>query len=199
MKNYIKYIYFLNKSNLSFFEVLNVRRQLRDENPFENVGCFELWKKIYGNNRDFIYQLKEEDLEEIKFVIIDDFYFDGNLDFLEKCINLQYIYICGINGKGKVNDLTPLQNLNKIKYLDINYSLINDLTPISKHTEIEELYLLENPLKTIKPICNFKKLIKLKLHYNNLNYDESESYDFDKNEILELKSNSPNCEINNNI
>lgn len=175
--------------------MLNIRTGLRHENPFENVGCFELWKEIFGNNREFIYQLKEEDLEEIKFVIIDDFYFDGNLDFLENCTNLEFLYVCAINGKGKTKDLTPLQNLNKIKYLNINYSLIDDLTPISDLKEIEELYLLENPLKTIKPICNFKKLKKLKLHYNNSTYDYSEYYDFDKNEILELKSNSPNCEI----
>ena len=196
MKNFILYNYFLNKTKLNFFDVLKVRSQLRDENPFENVGCFELWKNIYGNNRDLIYQLKDEDFEKIKFVIIDDFFFDGNLNFLEKCVNLESLYVCGINGKGKTKDLTPLQNLKKIKYLDINYTLIDDLTPISKHTEIEELFLLENPLKTIKPICNFKKLKKLKLHYNNINYDELESYVFDKNEILELKSNSPNCEIN---
>jgi internalin A len=196
MKDYIKYNYFLNRTSLSFFEILNIRSQLRDENPFENVGCFELWKKIFGNNRNLIYILKEEDFEKIKFVIIDDFYFDGNLDFLGKCVNIEYVYVCGINGKGKTKDLTPLQNLKKIKYLDINYSLINDLTPISNLTEIEELYLLENPLKTIKPICHFKKLKKLKLHYNNLNYNELESYAFDENDILELKSNSPSCKIN---
>ncbi|WP_426094068.1 hypothetical protein [Flavobacterium sp. DSR2-3-3] len=196
MKNFILYNYFLNQTNLSFLEMLNIRTQLRDENPFENVGCFELWKKIFGNNRNLIYILKEEDFEKIKFVIIDDFYFDGNLDFLEKCVNLESIYVCGINGKGKTKDLTPLQNLNKIKYLDINYSLIDDLTPISNLTEIEELYLLENPLTTIKPICYFKKLKKLKLHYNNLNYDDLQSYAFDENEILELKSNSSNCKIN---
>ena len=180
MKNFLLYNFFLNKTNLCFFEILNIRTELRHENPFENVGCFELWKKIYGNNRDFTYQIKEEDLEQIKFVIIDDFYFDGNLDFLENCTNLEFLYVCGINGKGKTKDLTPLQNLKKIKYLNINYSLIDDLTPISKLTEIEELYLLENPLRTINPICNFKKLNKLKLHYNDLNYDDSESYDFDK-------------------
>lgn len=198
MKNFILYNYFLNKTNQSFLEVLNIRTQLKDENPFENVGCFELWKEIYGKNRNLIYILKEEDFEKIKFVILDDFYFDGNLDFLEKCVNLESLYVCGINGKGKTEDLTPLKNLKKIKYLNINYSLINNLTPLSKHTEIEELYLLENPLKTIKPICNFKKLKKLKLHYNNSTYDGLESYAFDENEILELKSNSPNCEINNN-
>ena len=196
MKNFILYNYFLNKTNQSFLEMLNIRTQLKDENPFENVGCFELWKEIFGNNRNLIYMLKEDDFEKIKFVIIDDFYFDGNLDFLEKCVNLESLYVCGINGKGKTKDLTPLQNLKKIKYLNINYSLIDDLTPLCKHTEIEELFLLENPLKTIKPICNFKKLKKLKLHYNNINYDELESYVFDKNEILELKSNSPNCVIN---
>ena len=176
--------------------MLNVRAQLRDENPFENVGCFELWKEIYGSNRNLIYILKEEDFEKIKFVIIDDFYFDGNLDFLEKCVNLESLYVCGINGKGKTKDLTPLKTLKKIKYLNINYSLIDDLTPISKHPEIEELYLLENPLKTIKPICNFKKLKKLKLHYNNLSYDDLDPFAFDENEIVELKSNSPNCKIN---
>ncbi len=176
--------------------MLNIRTQLKDENPFENVGCFELWKEIYGSNRNLIYILKEEDFEKIKFVIIDDFFFDGNLDFLEKCVNLEFLFVCGINGKGKTKDLTPLQNLKKIKYLDINYTLIDDLTPICKHTEIEELYLLENPLRTIKPICNFKKLKKLKLHYNNSSYDDLESCAFDENEILELKSNSPGCEIN---
>lgn len=196
MKNIIRLNYFLNKTNLSFFEVLNVRRKLRDENPFENVGCLDLYKKIIGGNHDRDFELKKEDFEKVKFVIIDDLHFDGNLDSLEKCINLEYVYVCGINGKGKTKDLTPLQNLIKIKYLDINYSLIDDLTPISKLPEIEELYLLENPLRTIKPICNFKKLKKLKLHYNNLNYDELESYVFDENEILELKSNSPNCKIN---
>lgn len=196
MKNFILYNYFLNKTNLSFFELLTIRSQLRDENPFENVGCFELWKKIFGDNRNLIYMLKEEDFEKIKFVIIDDFYFDGNLDFLEKCVNLEYVYVCGINGKGKTKDLTPLQNLKKIKYLNISYSLIVDLSPISEHTEIEELYLLENPLKTLKPICNFKKLLKLKLHYSNLNYDDLESYTFDENEILEIKRNSPKCLIN---
>lgn len=187
MKNFLLYNFFLNKTNLCFFEILNIRTKLRHENPFENVGCFELWKKIYGNNRDFIYQLKEEDLEQIKFVIIDDFYFDGNLDFLENCTNLEFLYVCGINGKGKTKDLTSIQKLTKIKYLDITYSLIDDLTPIRHLTEIEELCLYENPIKTIMPISHFKKLKKLKLNYYNSSYDE--------NEILELKKNSPKCEI----
>ena len=86
--------------------------------------------------------------------------------------------------------MTILQNLKKLKYLDIHNCLIEDLTPISKLTEIEYLLLRNNPLKTIKPIYHFKKLKKIEL-----SNEEEECFAYDETEFEQLKANSTNCNI----
>ena len=140
------------------------------------------------------FELKIEDLEIIRYVIIDELDFDGNIDLLEELINIEHIYISGINGIGKTKDLTPLLKLKKIKYLNIHNSSIEDLSPISKLTEIEYLLLRNNPLKTIKPILHFKKLKKIEISYQ-ADYKKEEYLTYDETEFEELKINSINCEI----
>lgn len=194
MKNILKYNYILNRTKLNFFEVLERRYQLSNENPFVNIGCEKLCKEIIASNLDLNFELKKEDLETITFVIIDELNFDGKIDFLDELINIEYIYISGINGIGKTKDLTPLQNLKKIKYIDIHNSSINDLTPINKLTEIEYLFFKNNPLKTIKPIYHFRKLKKIELS-NQPDKNIEEYFTYDEKEFEKLKANSINCEI----
>ena len=190
MINIIKYNYILNKTNLDFLEVLNRRGQLRDKDPFVNVGCEKLCKDIIASNLNLNFELKKEDLKIITFVIIDELNFDGKIDFLEELINIEHIYISGINGIGKTKDLKVLQNLKKLKYLNIHNSSIDDLTPLSKLTEIEYLLLSNNPLKTIKPIYHFEKLKKIEL-----SNEGEECFVYNETEFEELKSNSTECEI----
>lgn len=194
MKNILKYNYILNKTNLDFFEVLKRRSQLCDEDPFANVGCEKLCKEIITPVLNLNFELKKEDLEIMTFVIIDELNFDGKIDLLEELVNIEYIYISGINGIGKTKDLTVLQNLKKIRYLDIHNCLIDNLTPLNKLTEIEYLLLRNNPLITIKPICHFKKLKKIEISYQ-LDYRIEEYFTYNENEFEELKSNSENCEM----
>ena len=184
----------LNRTNLDFFEVLERRNQLTSEDPFVNVGCEKLCKEIIASNLNLNFELKKEDLEIITFVIIDELNFDGKIDLLEELLNIEYIYISGNNGIGKTKDLMALQNLKKIKYLDIHNCSIDNLAPISKLTEIEHLLLRNNPLKTIKPICHFKKLKKIEVSYQP-DYRKEEYFTHDETEFEELKTNSINCEI----
>jgi hypothetical protein len=50
--------------------------------------------------------LIKEDFEITKFIIIDELDFNGNFEFLEKLVNLEYLCINGINGICKTNNLT---------------------------------------------------------------------------------------------
>ena len=194
MKNILKYNYILNRINLGFFGTLERRNQLTSEDPFVNVGCEKLCKEIIASNLNLNFELKKEDLEMMTFVIIDELNFDGKIDLLEELVNIEYIYINGNNGIGKTKDLTALQNLKKVKYLDIHNCSIDNLEPISKLTEIEYLLLRNNPLKTIKPICHFKKLKKIEVSYQP-DYRKEEYFTHDETEFEELKANSINCEI----
>lgn len=194
MNDLIKYNYILNKTHLNFFEVLERRNQLTIEDPFVNVGCEKLCKEIIASNLNLNFELKKEELEIITFVIIDELNFDGNIDLLQELVNIEYIYISGNNGIGKTKDLTALQNLKKVKYLDIHNCLIDNLTPINKLTEIEYLLLRNNPLKTIKPIWHFEKLKKIEISYQP-DYRKEEYFIYDETEFEKLKTNSTNCEI----
>ena len=86
--------------------------------------------------------------------------------------------------------MTALKNLKNLKYIDIHNCLIDDLEPISELTEIEYLLLRNNPLKTIKPICHFKKLKKIEMS-NPKEY----SFNYNQSEFKQLKTNSINCEV----
>lgn len=91
MKNILKYNYILNKTNLDFFEVLERRNQLCDEDPFVSVGFEKLCKEIIAPSLNLNFELKKEDLEIITFVIIDELNFDGKIDLLEELENIEYI------------------------------------------------------------------------------------------------------------
>lgn len=194
MENILKYNYILNKTNLTFFEVLERKTKFPYLNPFVNYGCEKFCEEIIAPNLNLNFILKKEDFEIIRFVIIDERNFNGKIDFLEELINLEYLYISGINGVGKTSNLTPLKNLKKIKYIDIHNCSIDDLTPISGLTEIEYLLLSDNPVKTIKPISHFKKLRKIKLFFQ-ADYRKEERLTYNDSEFEELKKNSINCEI----
>lgn len=195
MENILKYNYILNKTKLNFFDVLERRNQLVKENPFVNVGCQKLCIDLIGSKINVNFELKNKDFTIIKFIIIDELIFDGNIDSFEKLFNLEYIYISGINCNGKIKDLLALQKLKKLKYLNIHNCLINDLTPLSKSSELEQILLRNNPLKTIKPICNLKKLRKLEVSYQ-LDSRFDEYFLYDETEFEDLKKNSKNCKIN---
>ncbi|WP_395065838.1 hypothetical protein [Flavobacterium sp.] len=194
MENILKYNYILNKTNITFFEILERRDQLTSEDPFVNVGCKKLCEEIIGLNLNLNFELNKDDLETIKFIVIDDLNFDGKIDFLKELINVEYVYINGNNGIGKIIDLSAIQYLKKIKYLNIHNCLIQDLLPISNLIEIEYLLLRNNPLKTIKPVCHFKKIKKLEISYQP-DCRKEEYFTYDETEFEELKINSVNCEI----
>ncbi|WP_052957247.1 DUF5776 domain-containing protein [Levilactobacillus spicheri] len=67
-----------------------------------------------------------------------------------------------------LSDLTPLESLTKLTYLDIEQDSVSDLTPLAKLTNLQTLTANHNFITDISPLANLKKLSYLDLDYNQI-------------------------------
>jgi hypothetical protein len=67
-----------------------------------------------------------------------------------------------------LTDLSPLEPLTELQYLDFSYNDVKDLRPISGFTELRFLYLERNYVEDISPISNLSKLVRLNVSGNEL-------------------------------
>jgi hypothetical protein len=166
------------KAGWRFDELMQLRSELRDLDPFLNCGTREIQAEVGG----LMLPIEDKtEFRQLKFVIVDDDDFDGNPEFFRLCPNLEQLFICGISAAKKIADLSPLAGLKKLKYLHLEYHNIKDLAPLLQHKDLEELYLSENPLQDISGILELENLQKM-------NLPEAEEED-----IFKLLQNSPSC------
>lgn len=74
----------------------------------------------------------------------------------------------GLWQHAKLSDLTPIQNLTKLAYLNIEEDSISDLTPLAKLTNLRSLRVGHNQVKDLTPLAGLKQLSYLDLDYNRV-------------------------------
>lgn len=176
----------------TFNDILSVYEELTPH-PFNNIGLLDIQRHIGGPVWPYLSDKSEtlalykkiitdSDYEIITFIFYIEHGFDGNLDFLEKCINIEYLKI-GCSCDGNIENLQPLKNLTKLKYIDLHRHNISDLSPLASLENLKELILWGNPIKTIKPIVHLKNLKKASFSV------------VEDDEVMELLKNSVNADL----
>ncbi|MFC1731887.1 leucine-rich repeat domain-containing protein [candidate division KSB1 bacterium] len=82
---------------------------------------------------------------------------------MELCVNLEYFW----GGHQRVEDLSPLMNLTKMKKLSLTQNrTIIDISPLAGMKEVYELWLDRNIINDISPLAGMTKLEYLRLDYD---------------------------------
>lgn len=134
------------KKGWHFEEIMQMRKQLWEMDPFSNVGTKEIQQEIGG---DLDTDPDPVQFQDLKFVLIDDKDFNGDLEFIILCPNLENLFICGIFAAKKIKNLTPLATLTGLKYLHLEHHEISEISALKSLSKLEEVYLSENPLLDI--------------------------------------------------
>ncbi|MBK5192654.1 MAG: hypothetical protein JJE07_05475 [Flavobacteriaceae bacterium] len=153
---YLTYNLHWQELGWKFDEIMQARSQLRDIDPFLDVGIREINSEI-GSSEVKKYTSHLE-FKRLKYLYLDEADFDGDLTFLKYCPNLEYLFILGISVNTKIKNLTPISNLDQLQFLHLEYHNIEDLTPLKNLINLKYLHLRENPIKSIEPVCNLKNL-----------------------------------------
>ena len=74
----------------------------------------------------------------------------------------------------KISDLKPLEKLEKLEVLKINFNQIEDITPLLNLKNLKELWLHNNNIKNIRGIGRLSKLNHLDVSFNPLKYGVEE-------------------------
>lgn len=137
-----------NKAN-SMETSKNLKAEENKESVSKNRSCKELGK--YSINSEKI-ELKNKNLEEIN------------------CI-LKYRNVKELDLRwNRINDLKPLEKLEKIEILKINFNQIEDITPLLNLKNLKELWIHNNNVKDIRGISKLYKLNHLDISFNPLKY-----------------------------
>ena len=137
-----------NKAN-SMETSKNLKVEENKESVSKDRSCKELEK--YSINSEKI-ELKNKNLEEIN------------------CI-LKYRNVKELDLRwNRINDLKPLEKLEKIEILKINFNQIEDITPLLNLKNLKELWIHNNNVKDIRGISKLYKLNHLDISFNPLKY-----------------------------
>ena len=74
----------------------------------------------------------------------------------------------------KISDLKPLEKLEKLEVLKINFNQIEDITPLLNLKNLKELWLHNNNIKDIRGIGRLSELNHLDVSFNPLKYGVEE-------------------------
>ena len=137
-----------NKAN-SMETSKNLKAEENKESVSKNRSCKELEK--YSINSEKI-ELKNKNLEEINCIL--------NYRNVKE-LDLRW---------NRINDLKPLEKLEKIEILKINFNQIEDITPLLNLKNLKELWIHNNNVKDIRGISKLYKLNHLDISFNPLKY-----------------------------
>ena len=142
-----------NKAN-SMETNKNLKAEENKESVSKSKSCKELEK--YNVKSEKI-ELKNKNLEEIS------------------CI-LEYKNVKELDLRwNKISDLKPLEKLEKLEVLKINFNQIEDITPLLNLKNLKELWLHNNNIKDIRGIGRLSKLNHLDVSFNPLKYGIEET------------------------
>ena len=141
-----------NKVN-SMEKKKEIKTNESSESVSKSKSCKELEK--YNVKSEKI-ELKNKNLEEIS------------------CI-LEYKNVKELDLRwNKISDLKPLEKLEKLEVLKINFNQIEDITPLLNLKNLKELWLHNNNIKDIRGIGRLSKLNHLDVSFNPLKYGVEE-------------------------
>ena len=143
-------ILFLNCNKVNSMEKKKeIKTNESSESVSKSKSCKELEK--YNVKSEKI-ELKNKNLEEIS------------------CI-LEYKNVKELDLRwNKISDLKPLEKLEKLEVLKINFNQIEDVTPLLNLKNLKELWLQNNNIKDIRGIGRLSKLNHLDVSFNPLKY-----------------------------
>ena len=87
----------------------------------------------------------------------------------------------------RISDLKPLEKLEKLEVLKINFNQIEDITPLLNLKNLKELWLHNNNIKDIRGIGKLSKLNHLDVSFNPLKYGVEEIEKLRSLKRLELR------------
>ncbi len=88
----------------------------------------------------------------------------ATLKGIEHCENLIYFW----SGAGRVSDVSALNGLVRLRYLNLHSNKITDISALSGLVNLEELDLDGNSIKDLSPLANLKNLKTLKISKNSI-------------------------------
>ena len=147
-------ILFVNCNKVNSMEKKKeIKTNESSESVSKSKSCKELEK--YNVKSEKI-ELKNKNLEEIS------------------CI-LEYKNVKELDLRwNKISDLKPLEKLEKLEVLKINFNQIEDITPLLNLKNLKELWLHNNNIKDIRGIGRLSKLNHLDVSFNPLKYGVEE-------------------------
>ncbi|MDZ7721332.1 MAG: hypothetical protein U5R06_00545 [candidate division KSB1 bacterium] len=106
--------------------------------------------------------IEKTDVENIRSLVIGAQ--AENLEGIQYCSGL--VDLTARNCK--VSDLTPIENLVKLKYLDLEYNLIKNIKPLQNLVHLKKLFLSYNRIIDISSIINLDTLEIVTLSCNQI-------------------------------
>lgn len=94
---------------------------------------------------------------------------ETNVRYLSYLPNLEILYL----NDNRIDDVEVLQNLTKLKALNVSNNTIQSLAPISEATDLVELYAENNEIESFNFVQKLTKLKKLLLAGNTGTYESS--------------------------
>ena len=84
---------------------------------------------------------------------------------LKGLVELRTLYI---DNNPLIDDITGLEDMTQLKYLQLPNPLITDITPLTRLTNLVELYVRNNQISDITPLADMTKLKVLSIHNNQI-------------------------------
>ncbi|MDH4129475.1 MAG: leucine-rich repeat domain-containing protein, partial [Spirochaetota bacterium] len=117
----------------------------------------------------------------------------GNLNPIKELVRLEFLIL---HRNKLLSDLSPLKNLDNLKYLDISYTNVSDLSPLKNLKNLKTIVIWDPKVKNFLPLKSLKNLKQLTLsqidEHGQISESKSKYSDKEKEEIKRLL---PNCKI----
>ena len=84
---------------------------------------------------------------------------------LKRLVELRSLYI---DNNPLIDDITGLEDMTQLKFLQLPNPLITDITPLTRLTNLVELNIRENQVSDITPLANMTRLRALNLSNNQI-------------------------------
>lgn len=178
-------IYKNNKKYICSEEIINYQKFINYKlyNHFPKMRlAFKFLEKsdeIYNNNivklyiyiNDIKYIVGCNNLEELRIINNFDNRIEHNLYYLNNLSKLKILNLFSL----ELNNINFVSNMPNLKVLDISYNNITDLSPLKNLTKLENLSMIKTKINNLDIFNNLKNLKYLNMYYcefnNNLNFN----------------------------
>lgn len=168
----------LSKNDITDLSPLNALQNLEYLNLDGNTKISDLSPlKSLKNLKGLLIKSSEltsikslSELKNLETLIIQGASFErprfSNITPLENLVNLKYLDLSG----NKISDLSPLSKLNKLEYLNLSSNRITDISSLESLVALEKLYLSKNEIRDLEELENLSKLNTLHINNNKIRW-----------------------------